>query len=322
MSNLHHTTMRTFAALTLLFLTLPALTADYQENISVEMVQVYISAVDFDRRFITDLQPDDLILRENGEVQEILDFTNFSDPATARLEKAPPLTMAFSMDISGSMSGLSKSKVKKIDLAKKAAMELATELQPGDQMTVFGFHHLPKIIVPMTSDATLIKAKLELQKPQPQETALFDSLHIIVEQLKNEPGRKIIVLGSDGNDTSSHIPFETLLENLRASDVTLLAFGMNSMNPKEPDRAYVLQKMAEATGGYAFFPETDNDFPDIMRTIRKVIRSQYSIWYRPLKGGGGLGWNEISITCKRGDVELRYRQGYYSKSSVAHNASK
>jgi Ca-activated chloride channel homolog len=311
----HNTTMKSFAGFAVLLLSLPALTADYKETLSVEMVQVYVSAVDSNRRFVTDLGVNDLVLKEDGEVQEILDFTNFSDPSSAKSEKAPPLTVAFSMDISGSMSGLSKSSIKKIDLAKKAALELADELKSGDRMTVFGFHYLPSIIVPMTSDPEEIQAKLKVQSAQPEETALFDSLYIIVEQMMAEPGRKIIVLGSDGHDTASHIPFESLLERLRASDVTILAFGMNSMNPNEPDRTYILKKLAEATGGYAFFPETPDDFPEIMNRIRQVIRSQYSVWYTPRSQGKQKNWKQISISCKRDDVELRYRNGYYTKTA-------
>lgn len=319
---LHDTSMRNFSTLLLLLLlSLPASPAEFQETLSVEVVQVYLSALDSDRRFVTNLQPEDFIVKEDGEVQEILDFTNFSTQGYGNSEEALPLTIAFSMDISGSMSGLSKNKVRKIDLAKKAALELVAELQPKDQMTVYGFHYLPKVIVPLTSDPVLIKQKLKNQQPVAEETALFDSLHIIVDQLKKEGGRKIIVVGSDGVDTSSHISFESLLQNLRTSDVTILAFGMGSSDPKTPDKRYVLEKLAEASGGYAFFPESDRDLNQIMQTIRRIIRSQYSIWYRSNNEQSGEPWREINVSCKRGDVELRYRNGYYTQTGVSQTAT-
>lgn len=305
--------MKFIALLLILLITLPVSPTSYQENVSVEMVQVFLSARDSDQHFITDLRPEDIAIHEDGQVQKILDFTNFSK--NQNIEEAPPLTVAFSMDISASMAGLNSSKEKKIELAKQAALSIVSELQPRDRMTVFGFHYLPKIIVPMTSDVSLIQAKLATQKPEEQETALFDSLYIIVEQLQKETGRKIIVLGSDGVDTSSHVKFEKLIEALKASDVTLFAFGMDSKDPSMKDGRYALNKLADATGGYAFFPRTDKDLGEIVMKIRKIIRSQYSVWYTPSNTVRDGGWRAIDITCRRPGVELRYRKGYYSSEA-------
>jgi VWFA-related protein len=304
--------MKHFTLLLILFLSLPAHPNEYQESVSVEMVQVYVTATDSDRRFITDLRLDDFIVRENGKVQQIMDFTNFSDPRSSNSEEIPPLTIAFSMDLSGSMSALSKNNTAKIELAKKAALSLLPELGPSDQMTVFGFHKLPKVIVPMTSNIQEIKQKIKSQRPQPQETALYDSLHIIVEQLNDHTGRKIVVVGSDGLDTSSHIKFETVVESLKTSDITLLAFGMDSLTLAPKENRFILNRLAEATGGYAFFPKTEDDLAQIMKDIRKIIRSQYSVWYTPQNEGDTANWRNIQITCKRPDVQIRYRKGYYS----------
>ena len=301
-----------FKALLLGFLfVLPAYSENYQENVSVELVQVYISAKDEDRRFVTDLRPEDLVLQEDGQTMKIIDFTNLSN-APGSATEVPPLTIALSIDISGSMSSMSNDRDRKIDLAKLAALSLVSELKPQDRMTVYGFHYLPKIIVPMTSDTSLIKEKLASQFAEDQETALFDSLYIMLEQLQKEPGRKVLVLGSDGEDTSSHIEFEKLLEALQASDITLFAFGMESMDPTHKDNRYTLNKLAEATGGYAYFPKSENDLNDIILQIRKVIRSQYLLYYTPMNSTKDGSWRNIDITCRRPGVELRYRNGYYS----------
>ena len=302
--------MKWIASLLFLLFAVPVFTEHFQENVSVEMVQVYITARDMDHRFITDLRREDFLLQEDGQPQKILDFQNFSNQH-GNPQETPQLTVAFSMDISGSMAALATSDKTKIEIAKQAALSLISELQEGDRMAVFGFHSLPKIVVPMTSDTEWIKAKLQEQHPEDRETALYDSLHIMVDQLKKEQGRKIIILGTDGIDTSSHIKLEKLLETLKQSDLTLFAFGMDSMDPAEKDSRYVLNKLADATGGYAFFPKNEKELSDVILQIRKIIRSQYSVWYTPQKSDRSGNWRRIDIACRRGGVELRYRNGYY-----------
>ena len=303
-----------------LFLCLTAVASDYQEILSVELVRVYVTAKDSDGRFITDLRPEELTLRENGEPQEIVDFTNLSNQPPEESDFLP-LTVAFSMDISGSMSGLGKNRMTKIDLVKKAAMALVPELRPQDKMAVFGFHSLPKLIVPMTSDPRLIEHKLKRQRAVPEETALFDSLYMIVDQLEQHEGRKIIVLGSDGEDTSSHISFERLVDRLKKSDVMILAFGMQSIDLRTPDKRYILEKLAQASGGYAFFPTANEDLENIISKIRRIIRSQYVIWYSPQTSSAQTEWRSIQVICNRPGAELRFRNGYYSKAAAAQRAS-
>ncbi|HJZ12477.1 MAG TPA: VWA domain-containing protein [Acidobacteriota bacterium] len=295
----------------LLALTLVAFA--FNETVNVQLVNVYLAATDGNNRFVKDLQPHELLLRENGELQTIVDLSNYSAQKVRPEEKDLPLTLSFLLDISGSMAGSTPAGERKIDSIKKAAHKLLDELNQDDKMNEVGFDRLPKPFAAMTSEKTAIANQISLQQPESADTALYDSLYMTLDKMRDQPGRKIIVVGSDGRDTASHLRFEELLESLRGTDITLLVLGIPSIDFGYSNTRYVLGKLAEVSGGYAFFASADYELSQIMQKLRESIRSQYSVWYTPKNAASDGSWRNIQINCKRPGVELRYREGYYAK---------
>jgi VWFA-related protein len=76
---------------------------------------------------------------------------------------------------------------------------------------------------------------------------------------------------------------------------------------------YILEKLAEASGGYAFFPDNLKAIDGMIQKLRQGMRNQYSIGYRPLRTNMDGSWRKIQISCNRPKIKLRYRQGYYAK---------
>ena len=283
---------------------------DVHEDVSVDLVNVYLSAIDSKGRFVTDLLSNELVLKENGAAQNISHFSNFTMEESDKLgEKDVPLTLALVMDKSQSMASEIQG-TNKMDIVKNAAFRLLDELRSVDRATLISFNDLPAEETPLTSDKKQLSKDLLFQDVQGGNTALLDSIYFALDQVKGEQGRKIIVVFSDGEDTSSLLKLDEVVSNLVASDVTVLAFGTMALGSSSIRGRYILEKIADASGGYAFFPTSLNSLNVVMEKLRAGMRSQYSLGYKPLNTKKDGSWRAIEIICQRPGIKLRYRKGY------------
>lgn len=286
--------------------------AQIHTDIEVEVVNVYASATDAKGRFVADLKQEDFILKEDGVVQKITHFSNFSQEKSDKLgEKDVPLTVAFVIDTSESM-GWKVTGEPKIDIVKNASFRVIDELHPEDQMLLIAFNKTPQLVTPLTSDQKRFSQDLLFQSVEGGSTALLDSIYFALDKIKDQSGRKIIIVCSDGEDTASYLRFDEVLSNVIASDATILSFGTMSLSSSSLRGRYILEEMAKASGGYAFFPTSLDSLRRVMEKLRQSMRSQYSLGYSPIKGPDG-SWRKIELACKRPGVNLRFRRGYYAK---------
>jgi Ca-activated chloride channel family protein len=284
-----------------------------RESVQVEVVNVYLSATDSKGHFITDLKPGDLVVKEDGVTQDITHFSNFALDSTQKLgEKDVPLTVAFVLDTSNSMSAGLSGGQQKIDIVKNASLRLLEEMRTEDKMMLIEFDENPDLITPVTQDQKEISQDVLFTGVTGGNTALLDSVYFALQQMKDESGRKIIVICSDGEDTASLLHFDEVLNNLIASDVTVLAFGTVNLSSSSLRSRYLLEKMATASGGYAFFPTSLSEIDGVMQKLREGMRSQYSLGYIPLKQNPDGTWRKIEIASKRNGLKLRHREGYYA----------
>ncbi len=293
--------------------TSPILAQSVQESMRIELVNVYLTATDSKGHFITDLKPDDLLLIEDGVRQDITHFANFAAGKSGKLgEDGVPLTVAFVIDTSTSMSARLSGGQQKINIVKNAAFRLLEELQQEDSMMLVGFDENPDVLSPMTQDKKMASQDLLFMDVTGGNTALLDSIYFALEKMKGEPGRKIIVVCSDGEDTASYLHYDEVLSNLIASDITILAFGTMALSSSSLRGRYLLEKMASASGGYAFFPTSLSELDEVMEKLRLGMRSQYSLGYVPMKQNSDGTWRKIEIQSKRAGLKLRHREGYYA----------
>jgi Ca-activated chloride channel homolog len=301
---------RVLAVSAFLFCAALSWSQDIRETLKVDLVNVYLSATDSKGHFITDLKREELILKENGTAQSITHFSNFANEQSDKLgEKDVPLTLALVIDKSESMSTEIQG-TNKLDIVKNAAFRLLDELRVNDRMTLISFNDMPAEETPLISDKKTISTAILFQGVEGGYTSLLDSVYFAMDKLKGQQGRKIIVVFSDGEDTASHLKLDEVISNLVASDVTVLAFGTMSLGSNSLRGRYILEKLAEASGGYAFFPTSLRALNEVMEKLRAGMRSQYSLGYKPMSAKTNIAWREIDITCKRPGVKLRYRKGY------------
>lgn len=303
--------MRT--VLLILFLVAAAFAEDsYHESVSVEAVNIFALAKDGSGKLVPDLHRDEFTVLENGVSQSILDVSNFAKDKSNKLTgKDNPLSITFAIDTSASMASSLDNK-KRIEVAKSAVLMLMDELKSQDQMMLVSFSRYPKILTKMTSNKKEVEDQLLVQHPVDEKTAIYDSLSDVLDQMKDSTGTKILVLCTDGEDNSSRMNFDSFLDKIAGLDVMVLAFSIPS-GEQDLQQRYEINKIAEMTGGYAFFPENIGELKNILMQIRKAMRNQYSIWYRPTNSAKDGNWRSIQILCKRPGIELYHRPGYFAR---------
>jgi VWFA-related protein len=285
---------------------------EFTENLNVDIVNVYLTATDSKGNFIKNLVVEDFILKEDGVAQPITNFANFSNESSDKLgENGVPLTVAFVIDSSNSMSQLISSQ-QKLDIVKNAAFRLIDELKQEDQMMLVAFNEFTDEVTPLTHDRKTFSKDLLFQGVKGGNTALLDSIYFAMNKIKDEWGRKVIVVCSDGEDTSSNLKLDEIISNLVASDIMVLAFGTMSLNSDSLRGRFILEKIASASGGYAFFPSSLKSLDDVMQKLREGMRSQYSLGYKVPRSKMDGSWRKIQIFCKKQGIKLRYREGYYA----------
>lgn len=269
----------------------------------VDVVSLNVTVTDADSRFVTDLEQENFQIFEDGVLQEITFFSR------ARL----PIALSLLIDTSASMD-------KRMRTAQEAAIGFSRSLGTDDLAEIIDFDGRVEILQGFTNDLELLGDAIR-QTSAGGSTSLYNALYVALKGLSKAPlrasevRRQAIVVLSDGEDTSSLITFEEVLELAKRSETGIYTIGLQE---EDDDRAgfseadFVLRQLAYETGGRAFFPEDVNDLPAIYGQISDEISSQYTVGYisaNPLRNGQ---WRQTVVRVDRERVRARTKQGYYA----------
>ena len=269
----------------------------------VDVVSLNVTVTDGDNRFVTDLGEEHFQIFEDGVLQEITFFSR------ARL----PIALSVLIDTSASMD-------KRMRTAQEAAIGFSRSLGPDDLAEIIDFDGRVEILQQFTNDLELLGDAIR-QTSAGGSTSLYNALYVALKQLTKAPlrpsevRRQAIVVLSDGEDTSSLITFDEVLELAKRSETGIYTIGLQE---EEDERSgfreadFVLRQLAYETGGRAFFPEDVNDLPAIYEQISDEISSQYSVGYvsaNPLRNGQ---WRRTVVRVDRERTTARTKQGYYA----------
>ena len=269
----------------------------------VDVVSLNVTVTDADNRFVTDLGQEHFQIFEDGVLQDITFFSR------ARL----PIALSVLIDTSASMD-------KRMRTAQEAAIGFSRSLGPDDLAEIIDFDGRVEILQNFTNDLELLGDAIR-RTSAGGSTSLYNALYVALKDLSKAPlrpsevRRQAIVMLSDGEDTSSLITFDEVLELAKRSETGIYTIGLQE---EEDERSgfreadFVLRQLAYETGGRAFFPEDVNDLPAIYRQISDEISSQYSVGYvsaNPLRNGQ---WRRTVVRVDRERTTARTKQGYYA----------
>ncbi|MGA8761484.1 MAG: VWA domain-containing protein, partial [Candidatus Sulfotelmatobacter sp.] len=185
-----------------------------------------------------------------------------------------------------------------------------------DQAFVVGFDATPEVTQDFTDDGEALAHGVRELRPG-GGTALYDALYYacrdkLLKKPLNEPTRRAIILLSDGEDNLSHVTREEAIEMAQRAEAIVYTISTNISGTKGSGDK-VLERIADATGGRAFFPFQIRDVANAFAEIQDELRSQYAISYKPadFKADGHFRTIEI-VANDRKTFHVRARRGYYA----------
>ncbi len=288
---------------------LPAATSDEADEPiltikkRVDEVNVLFIATDRHGKFVRNLNQNDFsIFDDHKPVQSILNF---------RRETDLPIELGLLMDVSGSVQG-------RFGFEKDAATGfLQHVIRPGyDRAFVVGFNKESRLTQDFTDQVALLAAGVQRLK-NGGGTALFDAVYkackekLLREQQSDRPIRKAIVILSDGEDNQSEHTAAQAIEMAQRAEVIIYAISTDDSGLiLRGDK--VLEDLASATGGRAFFPYKMKDITRSFAAIEDELRSQYAVSYKPSDFDADGRYRSIEITALKKDLQVRARRGYFA----------
>ena len=267
----------------------------------VDVVSLNVTVTDRGARFVTDLSRESFRVYEDGVLQDITYFAR----------QQLPIALALLVDTSASMD-------EEMATAQEAAIGFAQRLNPDDLAEIVDFDSRVDVLQTFTNDIEQLERAIR-QTSAGGSTSLYNALYISLKEIGKAPlrvedvRREAIVVLSDGEDTSSLVTFEEVLDLAKRSETAIYTIGLkvdeSGSGFREAD--FVLRQLAQETGGRAFFPDDANDLAGIYEQISDELSNQYSLGYisaNPLRNGR---WRRIVVRVDRDDVFARTKQGYF-----------
>jgi Ca-activated chloride channel homolog len=275
-------------------------------RVGINEVNVVFTVTDKHGKRVTDLKQNDFrIVDDSKPAVEIRSF---------RAEANLPLQVGLLIDASNSVRDRFK-------FEQESAIEFLNQtVRRGyDQAMVVGFDATPEVTQDFTDDTEKLGHGVRELRPG-GGTALYDALYYacrdkLLKKAQAGPTRRAIILLSDGEDNLSHVTREEAIEMAQRAEAIVYAISTNVSGSKGTGDK-VLERIADATGGRAFFPFQIRDVSNAFAEIQEELRSQYAISYKPadFKADGHFRTIEI-VANDRKSFRVRARRGYFAPTS-------
>jgi Ca-activated chloride channel homolog len=266
--------------------------ARFAPGVEVEVVQVAATVTDKGGRFVKGLTKDAFRIFEDGVRQPV---THFIGEGTAR-------ELVVAVDMSGSME-------EAMPACRAAVKQFLAGLRSDDQLTLLAFNDNIFTLAQRETDP-LVRARAVDRLAPWGGTALHDVVLRGLDLLDRQRGRRALILFTDGEDRSSHATVEDVERRVEmsAAPIYVIAQG-KGMRERELKR--VMDRLADVSGGRAFFTDSVNDLPGVFTAILEDLANQYLLAYDPANPVRDGSWRTIKVEVEGGAThKVRARQGY------------
>ncbi len=272
-------------------LLVPAQTVTFKD--SVKLVEVYATVFDHSGRAVDGLAREQFEILDDGKAQPIRIFE-----ATAQ-----PISCALLLDTTGSMESA-------LPEVLNATRTVIQSLRPGDSAALYTFAEQLAEVQPNTTDKVALKRALMRLRARGR-TALFDSISELALELEKRPGKKAIVLLTDGGDNASVLNHESAARRARKAGVPVFAVAEGDAL-KDAASANLLLELAQATGGHMYKAKSSKELRVIFDDISRNLQSGYLLAFQPPEEQGNALWHELQVVVKETPkpVRVRARTGY------------
>jgi len=307
--------------------------SDEVVKFDTNLTNIFFTAADKNKRFIGDLKAEDIRVLEDGQPQEIFTFQPNIDL---------PLSLAILIDTS-----ISEERTLPDEKAAARAF-LESVLRPNrDEAAIVSFTGETTLEQGFSGNLERLRRAIDRVEFVPPSgyvgggvvvngtppisgtnqslagsTAVWDAVWATAEELimaSAEHSRRAIILLTDGDDTSSRMKIHDAIERAQKADALIYAIGIGDRYTFNVDEGS-LRKIAEQTGGRAYFPKHERDLRDAFTQIQRDLREQYLVAYSPKNKARDGSYRRIEIqlvnpTFRQQNLKLNYRSGYFAKTA-------
>ena len=308
----------------------PTIDDDDVLTVDTELVNVLFTATDNNRRFVLDLKKEDIRVLEDGKPQEIFTFYRQVDL---------PLSLSILIDVSGSQE-------RTLPEEKEAAKSFVESVvRPNkDEVSILSFTGETTLEQDLTGNIARIRRAIDRVAFIPAagtsggvaigtppisgknqqiagSTAIWDAIWITADEvLKNAPDRtrRGIILVSDGYNTYGSKKMDDAIQQAIKNDVIIYCVGIGDYYYGGVDESS-LRKIAERTGGHAYFPRDEKELRKAFSQVELELRSQFLVAYQPSNSSKDGSYRKIEIQVANPElakqkIKLSHRQGYFAKT--------
>jgi Ca-activated chloride channel family protein len=268
----------------------------------VDLVNVTVTVTDKKGQLVEHLTAEDFEVYEDGRRQAVSQFAEGGGGPSGSA-----MHLGLLLDVSESMG-------EDVSFTRTAAVKFLNTLVDAVDVTVVDFDSEVRAARYSQREFARLIERIRQQKATGM-TALYDAIGVYLDGAAGQDGRKVMVLYTDGGDTRSSIRLSDLMELLKASDVTAYAIGeLLHQSPGARDQARVLlQRIAETTGGQAFFPTSIKELDAVYERVLADIRAQYTLGYLSTNDRADGTWRKVDVkVAARRDLHVRARAGYFA----------
>lgn len=270
----------------------------------VDVVSLNVTVMDAMNHYVTDLDENDFSVFEDGVKQDLSFFTR----------KQQPIAMSLLLDSSASMED-------KMTTLQQAATNFVHRLKSNDLAQVIDFDSRVSIKQSFTSSQNDLQSAIQ-QTTAGGSTSLYNAVYIALKELAKvkaagdeDVRRQSIVLFSDGEDTSSLISFDEVLDLAKRSDTAIFTIALRGADTQSKgfhEAEFVMRQLAQETGGRAFFPVKIDDLNGVYSEIADELASQYTLGYTSKNAKRDGAYRRIVVRVDRPSSVPRTKQGYYA----------
>ncbi|MBV9210772.1 MAG: VWA domain-containing protein [Acidobacteria bacterium] len=300
-------------------------------RIDTDLTNILFTAEDKNRRFVTNLRKEDIRILEDGQPQEIFAFQTQIDL---------PLSLAILIDTS-------RSQERTLPDEKAAARAFIDAIlrQGKDEAAVVSFTGESTLEQGLTGNVARLRQAIDHVEFTPPSgyvgggvvvgtppisgsnnslafsTSLWDAIWVTANDVLSEAAdntRRAIIIVTDGDDTSSRKKIDDAIQRALKADALIFAIGIGDSYQFRGVDEGALRKVAERTGGRAYFPRDESDLRAAFTQIEKELREQYLIAYAPTNQKRDGSYRRVQLEVvnpelRSQNIRLNYRQGYFAK---------
>jgi Ca-activated chloride channel family protein len=271
---------------------------------AIDIVSLNITVINGENHYLTDLEQTDFSVFEDGVKQDIIFFTR----------RPQPIAMSLLLDSSASMEA-------KLGTLQTAATNFVHRLRPNDLAQIIDFDSRVSIRQTFTSSQSELETAIQ-QAVSGGSTSLHNAIYISLKELakiralnEEDVRRQALIVFSDGEDTSSLVSFEEVLDLAKRSETSIYTIALRGTDTNTRgfrEAEFVMRQLAQETGGRAFFPAKIEDLNGVYTQIADELASQYTLGYTSKNSRNDGAFRRVIVQVARPNATPRTKRGYYA----------